>query len=375
LQSLRVEEHTTLAELIALEREWEDLTARATSPTIFQTWDWVVTWYETFGRGLDLRVFSVRDGGRLVGIAPFSSSRIPRTPFTSLYLLGRGMALTEYFDLLAETGYGETVARSVIAALHDLRDRWALVQFQAIPQESELMRALRQESRLTTVVTQRIRLERSLPPTWELFHSSLGRSMKDNVNNYVNRLRRTGRSERVVVPANQQELGGSLDLFLEFHEMRSRSNLKPPHRDRFSTPIARDFLGLVSRRLLTRGRIWAMVLEIDDRPVAAQIWLLLRNRAFRYYSGFDPQWARDGVMTVLTRRGIERAIEDGFTELDFLLSFDDPREKLRWGAKLQPVATVAVANRDIWSRAALAAYRVRDRALARGRVPDLLEKL
>src|SRR6266568_1432368 len=97
---LRLEEHRSVAELVELEAQWERLISASATPTIFQTWDWVVSWYEAFASSCQVRVLSVWDGEDLVGLAPCSATRIPGTPFRGLYLLGRGSALTEYCDIL-----------------------------------------------------------------------------------------------------------------------------------------------------------------------------------------------------------------------------------------------------------------------------------
>jgi CelD/BcsL family acetyltransferase involved in cellulose biosynthesis len=188
--------------------------------------------------------------------------------------------------------------------------------------------------------------------------------MKENANNYVNRLRRNGHREELVVMTEPSQLDAAVDLFLRMHKTRAEADLKT-HRDRFSTAQTRDFLRRVAPRLQARERIWPAVLKIDGQPVAAQLWLLLEKRAYRYYSGFDPAWARLGVMTVLTRRCIERAIENEFTELDLLLSLTDPQEKARWGASPRPVHTLTVGNGHLRSRLALRGYRARTRASER----------
>ena len=355
-----------MAELIDLEAQWESLTSAATGPTIFQTWDWVVSWYEAFASSCDVRVLSAWDGEALVGVVPCSAKRIPKTPFRGLYLLGRGSALTEYCDALVARDSAPEVVETMVRALREQTRDWDLFHLDAVPDGSAFGEALQHEASFPVVTETLSRMVRPLPESWELFYRSLAKGMKENANNYVNRLRRAGHEERLVVATEPSELDGALDVFLHMHKTRAEANLKPPHRDRFATPAARDFLRTVAHRLLARGRIWPAVLEIDGRPIAAQLWLLLDKRAYRYYSGFDPAWARFGVMTVLTRRCIERAIESGFVELDLLLSRTDPKEKARWGASPLPVHSLTVGNTRLRSRAALRGYRVRTRKTARG---------
>jgi CelD/BcsL family acetyltransferase involved in cellulose biosynthesis len=195
-----------------------------------------------------------------------------------------------------------------------------------------------------------------LPETWEQFYRSLKKSMKENVNNYVNRLRRDGHSERLVVVEDVAELDGALEIVFDLHRQRARSTLGRRHDDRFADPARRAFLRTVARRLLERGRIWVCLLEVDGKPVAAQICLLQGESITVYYSGYDPAWARYGVMMVLTRRCIERAIRLGYRELDLLLGMD--QEKLRWGCEPRPVIDLTLGSPRLRSRACWQLYQL-----------------
>ena len=142
------------------------------------------------------------------------------------------------------------------------------------------------------------------------------------------------------------------------------------HDDRFSTPPRRAFLRAVGRRLFERGALWPCLLKIDGQIVASQLCLVQDGRLYLYYSGFDPAWAQHGVMMILTRRCIERAISYGCRELDLLLGFD--QEKQRWGGEPGPVTNLTLASPRLRSRAAFQLYRARRAAaawMARGR-PD-----
>ncbi len=90
----------------------------------------------------------------------------------------------------------------------------------------------------------------------------------------MNRLRKVGEQEELVVADEPRMLKSALDTFLDLHRQRAESDLKPPHRNRFEGSAEQTFLRTVSGRLLARGRIWPTVLQIDGKPAAAQLWLL-----------------------------------------------------------------------------------------------------
>jgi CelD/BcsL family acetyltransferase involved in cellulose biosynthesis len=361
MKDLAVSLVTTRAGLEAVREEWQRLVDAAEGATVFQSWEWAVSWYAHFGHERLLRIFTVRDhDGRLIGLAPCSLSESRWGGFRLLHLLGRGNDLTEYVQILARPGYEQTIASCLFGAWHRASDEWDLLVLPAMPGDGPILSEIRRLAAARgygRFVYQHVGMTRPLPPSWDLFYRSLRKSMKDNVNNYLNRLRRAGHKEEMVVVEDPAALDDALETFLDLHQRRASADLGRRHENRFATKAHRDFLMAVGRRLFARGALWPCFLKIDGQIVASQLCLVYKDRLHLYYSGFDPEWARHGVMMVLTRRCIERAIERGYRKLDLLLGLD--QDKIRWGAEPQPVLNLALANPRLRSRAALAVYRLR----------------
>lgn len=70
MTGLRVDEVRDVPSLAPLREEWRALVASAPRADIFQTWEWVSAWLDSFWHGKPLAFLFVRDGGRLVGILP-----------------------------------------------------------------------------------------------------------------------------------------------------------------------------------------------------------------------------------------------------------------------------------------------------------------
>src|SRR3954469_22135119 len=70
----RVEVVSDRAALPGLKPEWDELVARADVEHPFLSHEWICTWWECFGTGKELHVLLVRDGAKLVGIAPLMRS-------------------------------------------------------------------------------------------------------------------------------------------------------------------------------------------------------------------------------------------------------------------------------------------------------------
>ena len=53
-----------------LQEEWDRLNLKAADASLFSSFDWIMAWTKSFADKADLRVVLVRDGGRLVAVAP-----------------------------------------------------------------------------------------------------------------------------------------------------------------------------------------------------------------------------------------------------------------------------------------------------------------
>jgi CelD/BcsL family acetyltransferase involved in cellulose biosynthesis len=349
---------TSLDELRGLRAEWDALLAEVESATVFQSWDWVAAWFTAFARHQSVRVLLLRDAdGQLVGVAPGALTVGP-LGIRTVGLLGRGKYLAEYGDAVIHPAFAEEAAAAIAEAWDQGANAWDRLILHNISPDGPLNRAAellvsRGYRRIVTHHNAAVRGR--LPATWAAFHRSLRKSMRDNVNNYVNRLCRDGHRVRLML-ATAATLDQYLDCLFSLHRLRANSPLRPKHDDYFAAVDKRRFVRDVARPLLESGRLELAVLEVDGVRVAAQLCLRQGTRFSPYYSGYDPAWAHHGVMTVLTRYCIELAIERGCQDLDMLCGAT--HEKLRWGGKPVPLVSAVVVGRRLGSRAKVRAYNL-----------------
>lgn len=83
-----------------------------------------------------------------------------------------------------------------------------------------------------------------------------------------------------------------------------------------------------ARKMAERGQLLMLELEINEKVVATRIAFQLDKDLYLYFSGFDPDWRKYGVMTTLTSETIKWAIENGFKRVN--LSTGNDLGKTRW---------------------------------------------
>src|SRR6476659_5533750 len=84
--------------LTELGTEWNDLYARCSTATPFQSHAWLESWWHTYGRPGRIRLVLVRHAGRLVAAAPLMLERRWLCPV----LTPIGGALADFTDVLVD---------------------------------------------------------------------------------------------------------------------------------------------------------------------------------------------------------------------------------------------------------------------------------
>ena len=137
LLDVAILEHTS--DFMSLENEWQDLYQNSPLVTPFQSWAWLYSWWELYGKGYELRLITVRDRGLLVGLMPLMLERRRKTN----WLLFIGTGRTSYLDILVREGWEVQVAEAGAEALRRLPS-WHLADLQQMRAEAAAWSIFRQ---------------------------------------------------------------------------------------------------------------------------------------------------------------------------------------------------------------------------------------
>jgi CelD/BcsL family acetyltransferase involved in cellulose biosynthesis len=337
---LSVEVLAGMDTLVAAQADYDHL-QRLTGNTLpFALHDWHVAWCRHFlvaNRHLDskMMIHVLRDPERgCVGVVPLilTRRRLGPVKITSIDLLGADPAITEIRGALIVPGFETRAAWAVQRELQARREiNW--VQWNGISGLFGESLAIGtdlewQEPLLDYVV--------DLPPSWEELRARMKRNLRESIRHGYNSLKRDGHAFELRVVHEPEAIAGALDHFFALHTQRARLAGTVEHPDHFTSDVSRRFLRDVCASMVHRGIVRIFQLCIHDRIVATRVGFAVGNSLYLYYSGYDPEWAKYGVMTTTLVEAVKYAISRGFASVN--LSPGTDVSKTRWSPRVVPFA-------------------------------------
>jgi CelD/BcsL family acetyltransferase involved in cellulose biosynthesis len=369
---------STEREWDALEPHWNALVDRTAAPCVFQTWEWLRTWWRWYAEyvgteGLCILVAS--DGGAVVGIAPLhrvSLSGFGLGRIRGLRWVGAGSEDSDYLDFIIEQGREVEVVGAFFD--HLAAGEWDVMDLDLVRTDSASLVAARESGR-----SRGYRLHTDdlactalrLPGTWDDYLGTLRPRFRTRLRSLLRRLpvEHDARFEQCEDPAH---LDADLETMFDLHQQRWRMAGAPGS---FALAQRRSFYHAIAATFLDRGWLRFYRLSVAGQPAAYEFSFEFHGRVYYLQQAHDPAFAHLSVGTALKAFVLRDCIERGVRIYDFL--GDDAEHKLTWGAELGSCLRMHVARPGIRVAWALGAPRVanRARALARSAAPAAAVRL
>jgi CelD/BcsL family acetyltransferase involved in cellulose biosynthesis len=340
---VRIELVDNSKQFAAMQAEWTELLASSTAESPFLTWEWLNAWWAHLCGPRRLTIIAVRDGERLIAVAPFCASR-GRLPFLWRYeLMGTGFAGSDYLDAIVRSGY-EVEAMRLIADYIKQQD--AAVQLVRLPANSSL-------SRLAAPLAERgwsVRAAadgfcpfiRLAGHTWDSFLSTIGPSHRATTRRRLRTLEKnfTMRFTQIADDAMRQF---ALAKLFDFHRARFGRR-----GTAFHTKALRDLHLDVTQRLQRAGTLRLFMLHLNDALVGVMYGMSFKGRFYFYQHGYDPAFQAQGVGRAVLDMSIRAAIAEGLSEFDLL--WGGEAYKSAWTNEKRPLTRYEFFPADLAGR-------------------------
>lgn len=306
---------------------WSDLYEQSQSPSITQSWEWMKTWWDVYGRGRKLFLVTGYVDNVLIGIAPLTvpskkTKRLILFNFKTLWMMGNGPTcernvVSDYNGFIIKKGEEQKFVRGLVLFLKRL-PKWDDIVIESLDGEGAVAKYLVEAAlesglileRLSELPSLLIKLDRS----WEVFLESLGKNLRYQI--------RRGRREleqldyHVGYVENEDEVEAGFARLEKLHQARWQSKNMP---GAFASPAWREFHKRLLPRVFDKGWVKLWLLRIEGRDYAALYNFEVGGRIHFFQAGLvahENRHIRPGLL--LHSFAIQDAINRGMLEYDFL---------------------------------------------------------
>ncbi|MHB9154863.1 MAG: GNAT family N-acetyltransferase, partial [Endomicrobiales bacterium] len=313
---MEIQEITTFDRFLALEPVWNGLLERSDADVPFLTFEWMSSWWKSFGSGNELFILVAKDGGETVAIAP-----LMRTKTT-----WRGLPVRAVSFMANEHSF----RAGLILGRDDPRITENIFRYiKGSPRRYDIMKLelmVRDSSTFTTV--RRVLLKDSMPHvdlrselspyipvsgTWDDFVKSRSRNFRSKMKLAANRLKRGGEYEVAAYTS------GDLTAVMEELLAVSRRTWKFKAGTAIaSRPESAGFYRELAAAAASKGWLNLRVLRVKGLPVAFLFNLDYKGRSFFLKTGFDEGYRELSSGEFLGNQAIKECFDRGFREYDLL---------------------------------------------------------
>jgi CelD/BcsL family acetyltransferase involved in cellulose biosynthesis len=314
----------TWNELEQFRGDWNSLLRANPLSSIFQTPEWLASWWQTYGQNKDLFALVFADSSdAVVGIVPLyaDKSRLFGMSVTTLRMVGAGSGDSDGLDFITAPEYARDCAKAVTAWLTG-QDKWHVCALETLPQHSQVAACLLREAMIVdSTATPNFIID--LPSTWPQYVSSLDSSFRPLLTRYPKRLQ-----SRFTVKFSRCEdvddLKAQLQTLFDLHQMRWTGR---GETGAFAGNERRDFYSRMAAAFLQRGWLEFWQLELDGETVGAQFCFRYNDTVSLLQEGFHPKYAVEKIGYALKAHLLQEMIRTGARRYDFLGGADPYKSK------------------------------------------------
>ena len=285
---------------------WADPSQRLSWNSVFILPAWLKVWWQELGSGAELYLGAVRQGEKIIGIAPLQIKE------STAYIIG-STDVCDYLDFVVVPGMEKDF---FTVLLDDLGQKGINhLDLGALRPDSTVLTHLADiaQKRGHAVLRQEedVSVELDLPATWDEYLLILDKKQRHEVRRKLRRLWEAGNIEHRCIEVSQ-EAEDSMDTFLKLF------SLSQEEKAGFMTAQMESFFRSLARAMAEIGLLRLGIIELDTLPVAMTMGFDYNESHYLYNSAYDPQFNYLSVGLLCKVLCLKESIERGRKKWDFL---------------------------------------------------------
>jgi CelD/BcsL family acetyltransferase involved in cellulose biosynthesis len=331
---------TDPAGISEIEDDWRALAVARSNA--FVTPDWTRAWWEQMGYATsELRIAAVRrSDGSLAGVMPLALDKArPRA------IRFAGATLGDRFHPASSADDEPAVAAAALAALEAAGSRPRILMLENVEPGRPWIEALRGASARRLTSTEQRQTTLPYAPLegleWDDYLATRTKNVRYEFRRRRHRLVADyGMAART---STAETLEADVDALFRLHALRWSGRGESSLADDDKRAVLRSF----SELALRRGWLRLHILEIEEAEVAAMLCWRVGDVYAYYNSGFDPDWSKQSVGTVVMGIAIREAIHEGAKVFDMLEGGETYKRKFADESRAAATFVLTPAGRPI----------------------------
>ena len=333
MSAITVDVITDPARFAGLETAWNETVDRAGLTHPFLRHEWLSSWWDAFARNRELNVMVIRDGSRILGLAPMmlERARICGVPVRRVQFLHNDH--TPKADVIVADRVDDVYA-AFWKTLLDARRHWDVVQLSQLPGDSVTHQYVgnfaARESYATTLWSSDASPYVELSENWTAYLGRLAPKLRQNLRNRLSRLTKLGEPSLEMIA----EPGAIRDAREDALRLEASGWKREAGTAITSDPEVSQFYRLLAERAGAQGWLRLLFLTVNGKRIATSYSSSYQNRLSFFKTGYDPEFAQYAPFKLLTYLAIRDGFDRGLGEVDFL--GDAEPWKLEWTKTIRP---------------------------------------
>lgn len=314
---------------------WNEILSQTDNANVQLTHEWLSSWWEVFGDNKKLSLITITDGGKIIGIAPLTITKvIGKAGFKLKKLTFVGDGLTDYHDLLIANERREEVLRVLLGCIVNGKEDWDAIHFRNVRGDSPNLPILRNILRDTPfTLVERINIRSpyiSIDCNWTDYYSDLGKNIRSDVRRRLNSLAKMGKSQFIRL----HEVDDVIDTLGVIKSIHVKCRQAMGGISWYTNEKRFRFASLVLKRFGDRKWLDIVFLKLNDRIIAYYLGFAYNNIVYFWNTGFDPEFSKVSPGKLLLHYWIKDSFEKKYKQFDFMVG--EESYKFQWTSLVRP---------------------------------------
>ena len=353
-------------------KTWSDVMSSSKVNYIFQTYEYVSTWWKYFGqnqKNRELLLLVVEDSGSIAAIAPLM---ITRPKFINKAVIQFvGTDICDYMDFIIEHKNYENCFFKIIEYLSRLS--FLEIDLKYVPEGSKTIQNFDNDNGKNRIYQKICQVDAcpyiNLKKGWQEILKCLKSKLKAEIFRNERKLQEKGylvfKSHTEKIPP-EKLLKDYFDMHIKKWKYYSKSY------SQFQYKHWREFITSLSSLMFNSGWLDLSYLEFNNYMVACHFGFKYNDRLYYYMPTFDPAFATYSPAKILIMKMIEHLHNYGLKEFDFLRGKEP--YKMAWTKISRPIYNVLYYSKIVPLRYSGFIYRALHDSYAKN-VKPVLKKI